>query len=75
MKSLVSFLMTATLSAVVAGSALANPAAAPAVAKPDLAKGEAAYAMCVACHAADGNSSTEASASGAWNSRSTLQFS
>jgi cytochrome c553 len=58
MKSLVSFLMSATLSAVVAGSALANPAAAPAAAKPDLAKGEAAYAMCVACHAADGNSTT-----------------
>jgi cytochrome c553 len=28
------------------------------VAKPDLAKGEAAFAMCVACHAADGNSTT-----------------
>ena len=58
MKSIVSFLMSATVSALVAGSALANPAAAPAAAKPDLAKGEAAFAMCAACHAADGNSTT-----------------
>lgn len=57
MKSIVSLLMTATLSVWVSGSALAaGPAAA--VAKPDLAKGEAAFAMCVACHAADGNSTT-----------------
>ncbi len=56
MKSLVSLLMSATLS-LVSGSVLAaGPAAA--VAKPDLAKGEAAYAMCIACHAADGNSTT-----------------
>ncbi len=57
MKSIASFLMSATLSAFVAGSALAAGPA-PAAAKPDLAKGEAAFAMCVACHAADGNSTT-----------------
>ncbi|PUE18118.1 cytochrome c4 [Limnohabitans sp. MMS-10A-160] len=57
MKSIVSVLMSATLSVVVAGSALAAGPA-PAAAKPDLAKGEAAFAMCVACHAADGNSTT-----------------
>ena len=57
MKSIVSLLMSATLSALVSGSVLAaGPAAV--VVKPDLAKGEAAYAMCVACHAADGNSTT-----------------
>jgi cytochrome c553 len=57
MKSIVSLLMSATLSALVSCSVLAaGPAAA--VAKPDLAKGEAAFAMCVACHAADGNSTT-----------------
>jgi cytochrome c553 len=54
MKALVSFLMTA----LVAGSALANGPEAK-VAKPDLVKGEASYtAVCAACHAADGNSTT-----------------
>jgi len=56
MKALVSFLMTA----LVAGSALANGPESK-VAKPDLAKGEATYtAVCAACHAADGNSTTPA---------------
>lgn len=36
------------------------PAAVQKVAKPDLAKGEAAYATCVACHGADGNSAVPA---------------
>lgn len=54
MKALVSFLMTA----LVAGSALATGPEAK-VAKPDLVKGEASYtAVCAACHAADGNSTT-----------------
>jgi len=54
MKSIVSFLMVA----LIAGSALANGPA-PAAAKPDLAKGEASFgAVCAACHAADGNSTT-----------------
>ncbi len=54
MKALVSFLMTA----LVAGSALANGPEAK-VAKPDLGKGEASYtAGCAAWHAADGNSTT-----------------
>ena len=54
MKSIVSFLMVALL----AGSALANGPA-PKAAKPDLAKGEASFgAVCAACHAADGNSTT-----------------
>ncbi len=56
MKSIASFIVSASLSVLVAGSALAVTAAAPAAAKPDLAKGEASFAMCVACHAADGNS-------------------
>ena len=56
MKALVSFLMTA----LVAGSALANGPEAK-VAKPDLVKGEASFtAVCAACHAADGNSTTPA---------------
>ena len=54
MKSIVSFLMVA----LIAGSALANGPA-PKAAKPDLAKGEASFgAVCAACHAADGNSTT-----------------
>ena len=59
MKSIASTLITAVAAALVAGSAFANaPAAA---AKPDLAKGEAAFgAVCAACHAADGNSTTPA---------------
>ena len=60
MKSIASFLMIAATSVVVAGSALASAPAAKA-AKPDLAKGEASFgAVCAACHAADGNSSTPA---------------
>jgi cytochrome c553 len=58
MKSIASFLLTAAAAALVAGSAFANAPAA-AAAKPDLAKGEAAFgAVCAACHAADGNSTT-----------------
>lgn len=57
MKSIASTLITAVAAALVAGSAFAAAPAAPA--KPDLAKGEAAYgAVCAACHAADGNSTT-----------------
>jgi cytochrome c553 len=63
MKSIVSLLKFATLAAVTSafclGAALAAGPA-PVVAKPDLAKGEASFAMCVACHAADGNSTTPA---------------
>ena len=59
MKSIASSLITAVAAALVAGSAFAAAPAAPA--KPDLAKGEAAYgAVCAACHAADGNSTTPA---------------
>lgn len=67
MKLLAHFLVAASLigAAFVTGAEEAKPAApaAPATksvvakpAKPDLAKGEASFAMCVACHAADGNS-------------------
>jgi len=60
MKPFARLLQIAALSAAMAGSALAAGPA-PKVAKPDLAKGEAAYtAVCAACHAADGNSSTPA---------------
>ncbi len=55
MKLLASLLMAAALAA----SSLSAVAAEekPAAAKPDLVKGEAAYAaVCAACHAADGNS-------------------
>ena len=55
MKLLASLLMAATLAA----SSLSAVAAEekPAAAKPDLVKGEAAYAaVCAACHGADGNS-------------------
>ncbi len=58
MRSINSFLITALSAAFVAGSALAAGPA-PQAAKPDLAKGEAIYTQaCVACHAADGNSTT-----------------
>ena len=55
--SLITYLFAA-LMLVPAISQAAGPAAAPAqVAKPDLVRGEALYtAVCVACHAADGNS-------------------
>lgn len=61
MKPFVSLLMAAALAATTALS-FANdaPAAAPAVKKPDLAKGQATFATCVACHAADGNSAIPA---------------
>jgi cytochrome c553 len=60
MKSISSLLITALSAAFVAGSALAAGPA-PKAAKPDLAKGEAIFSQaCVACHAADGNSSTPA---------------
>ena len=53
MKLLASLLMAAALVA----PAFSASAQGPAVAKPDLVKGEASYAaVCVACHAADGNS-------------------
>lgn len=38
----------------------AAPAAPAKPAKPDLVKGEASFAVCVACHSADGNSTTPA---------------
>ena len=66
MKFLTRFLIAASLAASAVSifaaegakpaPAVAKPA--PAVAaKPDLAKGEASFAVCAACHAADGNSS------------------
>ena len=67
MKSIFSLLTTALSAALVAGSVLAAGPA-PQAAKPDLAKGEAIFSQaCVACHAADGNSTTPA----AINSNST----
>lgn len=57
MKSIAYSFLTAA--ALLAGSALAATPAA--VAKPDLAKGEAMYtAMCASCHGADGNSGSPA---------------
>lgn len=60
---LISHLMLAIALAATGTIALAQDtkpaAAAPAgPAKPDLAKGEASYAVCAACHGADGNSTT-----------------
>ena len=56
MKLLASLLMAAVLAAPALPAFAAD--AAPVPAKPDLAKGEASYStVCVACHAADGNSS------------------
>ena len=56
MKLLASLLTAAALAAPVFSAFAAGPA--PATAKPDLVKGEASYsAVCVACHAEDGNSS------------------
>ncbi len=59
MKFLTTFLIAASLAASVVSTFAAEGAKpAPAVAaKPDLAKGEASFAVCAACHAADGNSS------------------
>ncbi len=60
MKLLASLLMAAALAAP-ALSAAAADAAPKAPAKPDLAQGEAKYStVCVACHAADGNSTIAA---------------
>ncbi len=60
MKPFARLLQIAALTAAMAGSALAAGPA-PKAAKPDLAKGEATYtAVCAACHAADGNSTTPA---------------
>ncbi|MDD2608793.1 MAG: c-type cytochrome [Giesbergeria sp.] len=56
MKKLLASLLTAA-----ALAATAFPAFSAGPAKPDLAKGEASYAaVCAACHAADGNSTTVA---------------
>jgi cytochrome c553 len=60
MKSITSFLFATLSATLLAGLALAAGPA-PQAAKPDLAKGEAIFSQaCVACHAADGNSSTPA---------------
>lgn len=64
MKLLTSLLLAASLAATVfsiqaqeAAPAAPHVAAEPAkAAKPDLAKGEASFAMCAACHSPDGNS-------------------
>ncbi|MDO8742831.1 MAG: c-type cytochrome [Polaromonas sp.] len=56
--SLMTYLFAALLAAPVVSRA-ADAAAPAKVAKPDLVKGEATYtAVCIACHAADGNSGT-----------------
>jgi cytochrome c553 len=61
MKSFVPLLMAALCAVSVVPSIAADaPAPAAPKFKPDLAKGEAAFASCVACHAADGNSSIPA---------------
>jgi cytochrome c553 len=59
MKLLASLLMSAALAAPAFPALAAGET--PKTAKPDLAKGEASYAaVCVACHAADGNSTIAA---------------
>ena len=63
--SLLAALLAAPVVSFAAGEAApahdAAPPAAPAkAAKPDLVKGEASFAMCAACHGADGNSGTPA---------------
>ncbi len=62
MKLTVTAFFRATLSVALVLSAAASIAAGPAAAKapPDLAKGEASFATCAACHGADGNSGTPA---------------
>lgn len=58
MKLFASFLMVALFAA---SAVAADDKAAAQVAKPDLVKGEASFtAVCAACHAADGNSTTPA---------------
>lgn len=59
MKPFASFLLLALFS--IAALAADNKAAQPA--KPDLVKGEASFAVCAACHGADGNSTTPANPS------------
>ena len=55
---LIAPVLTAAVLAFSSVSAFSASDAAPKVAKPDLAKGEASYtAVCVACHNADGNAS------------------
>ena len=54
MKLIVRLFFTALLALSAAASIAAGPA--PAVPKPDLVKGEASFAVCSGCHAADGNS-------------------
>ncbi len=61
MKLLASFLIAAAFAAPVLPVHAAGEAPKPQVApKPDLAKGEASFAACAACHGADGNSGTPA---------------
>ncbi|MBV8621454.1 MAG: cytochrome c4 [Curvibacter sp.] len=60
---LLATLLTAAMLAAPAFPAFSSedkPAEAPKVAKPDLAKGEATFATCAACHGTDGNSSSPA---------------
>ncbi|WP_353233669.1 c-type cytochrome [Diaphorobacter ruginosibacter] len=59
MKLLASLLMAISVVAT-AVPALAADESASKTPKPDLAKGEASFALCVACHAADGNSTIAA---------------
>lgn len=54
MKLIAHSLLTALMAFSAASLFAAGPA--PAVSKPDLAKGEASFAVCSGCHAADGNS-------------------
>ncbi len=54
MKLFVNSLFSLFLAMVAAAAMAATPA--PAKPKPDLAKGEASFAVCAGCHAADGNS-------------------
>ena len=58
MKLFVTSLLSAVLALSAAASFAAGPAPAAPKAKPDLVKGEASYAVCASCHAADGNSGT-----------------
>ena len=61
MKLLASLLMAVTVAAAAVPSLAAGESAAK-TPKPDLAKGEASFAVCAACHAADGNSTIAANA-------------
>ncbi len=58
MKLLASLVMACSVAVTAIPSFAAGASAQPA--KPDLAKGEASFAVCVACHAADGNSTIAA---------------